>query len=86
MTSIPQTPAHDQHDSTDILTDSAIPLPALPPFARWLLGQFLAPILAWLGALLAHHLTRQCAHHPLARIYQAVDLSPTLAVCAAYYY
>jgi len=39
-------------------------LPDVPPFLQYLIGAFLAPMLAWLETLVYRPLLRRCAAHP----------------------
>ena len=61
-------------------------LPELPPVVQALLGRFLAPILAWVSALVYQALLTQCARHPLVRLAHLYDPSAVIAACSAYYH
>jgi hypothetical protein len=59
-------------------------LPDVPPYLQYLIGCFLAPILAWLTALVYRQVLTRCADHPLIQIAQHYDPSAVVAACATY--
>ena len=61
-------------------------LPDLPPLARYLIGHFFQPILAWLETLLLRHLLFRCIDHPLVQLALHYDPAPVVAACADYYH
>lgn len=61
-------------------------LPDVPPLVQCLLGQFLAPILAWLETLVFRPLLRRCADHPLVLLAQWYDPAAVVAACAGFHH
>jgi hypothetical protein len=61
-------------------------LPDVPPYIQYLIGCFLAPILAWLTTLVYRQVLSRCAEHPLIQIAQHYDLTAVVAACAAYHH
>jgi len=61
-------------------------LPDVPPYLQYLIGCFLAPILAWVTTLVYRQVLARCVDHPLLQIAQHYDLTPVVAVCAAYHH
>lgn len=61
-------------------------LPDVPPFVRYLMGAFLAPILAWLETLVLRRMFQHCADHPLVLLAQWYDPAPVVAACAHFYH
>jgi hypothetical protein len=59
-------------------------LPDVPPYIQYLIGCFLAPILAWVSSLVYRQILTRCADHPLVQIAQYYDLTPVVLACAAY--
>ena len=59
-------------------------LPDVPPYLQYLIGCFLAPILAWLTTLVYRQVLSRCADHPLIQIAQHYDLTAVATACAAY--
>jgi hypothetical protein len=59
-------------------------LPDVPPYVQYLIGYFLAPILAWLTTLVYRQVLTRCADHPLLQIAQHYDLRAVVMACAAY--
>jgi hypothetical protein len=59
-------------------------LPDVPPYIQYLIGCFLAPILAWLTILVYRQVLSRCADHPLIQIAQHYDLRAVVTACAAY--
>src|SRR5262245_53207207 len=61
-------------------------LPDVPPYVQYLIGFFLAPILAWLTTLVYRQVLSRCAEHPLLQIAQHYDLRAVVMACAAYHH
>jgi DDE family transposase/transposase-like protein DUF772 len=61
-------------------------LPTVPPLAQYLIGCFLAPILAWVETALLRMVLLRCPDHPLLQIAHSYDLAPVVALCAHYYH
>jgi hypothetical protein len=61
-------------------------LPDVPPLVQYLIGAFLAPILAWLETLVYRPLLRRCADHPLVLLAQWYDPSAVVAACAGFHH
>jgi hypothetical protein len=61
-------------------------LPDAPPLVQYLIGAFLAPILAWLGTLVYRPLLLRCAEHPLVLLAQWYDPAPVVAACASFHH
>jgi hypothetical protein len=61
-------------------------LPDVPPYLQYLIGCFLAPILAWVSALVYRQVLSRCAGHPLIQIAQHYDLRAVVTACAAYHH
>src|SRR6266496_960345 len=61
-------------------------LPDVPPYLQYLIGCFLAPILAWVSTLVYRQALSRCADHPLVQIAQDYDLTPLVTACATYYH
>lgn len=61
-------------------------LPDVPLYVQYLIGCFLAPILAWLTTLVYRQVLSRCADHPLLQIAQHYDLTPVVMACAAYHH
>src|SRR6266496_2715263 len=61
-------------------------LPDFPPYLQYLIGCFLAPILAWVSTLVYRQALSRCADHPLVQIAQDYDLTPLVTACATYYH
>ena len=61
-------------------------LPELPPLVSYLVGAFLAPILAWVETLLLRRVLFRCIDHPLVQLALLYDPAPLVAACADYYH
>lgn len=61
-------------------------LPDVPPFVQYLIGYFLAPILAWLDTLVLRPVLRHCADHPLVLLAQWYDPAPVVAACHGFHH
>lgn len=61
-------------------------LPAVPPLIQWLLGEWLAPIMAWLETLVYRPLLQRCADHPLVLLAQCYDPSAIVVACAGFHH
>jgi hypothetical protein len=61
-------------------------LPDVPPLVQFLIGQFLAPILAWLETLVYRPLLRRCAEHPLVLLNQYYDPVAVVAACQGFHH
>lgn len=61
-------------------------LPDVPPLVQYLVGTFLAPILAWLERRLLRLVVYRCIDHPLIQIALHYDPAPVVAACADYYH
>jgi len=61
-------------------------LPELPPLVQYLIGAFLAPILAWLELRLLRLVLFRCIDHPLVQLALHYDPAPVVAACADYYH
>ena len=61
-------------------------LPDVPPYLQFLIGAFLAPILAWLETLVYRPLLRRCAEHPLILRKQWYDPAAVVAACQGYHH
>jgi DDE family transposase/transposase-like protein DUF772 len=61
-------------------------LPDVPPLVQYLIGAFLAPILAWLSTLVYRPLLRRCADHPLVLLAQWYDPAAVVAACATFHH
>jgi hypothetical protein len=61
-------------------------LPDVPPYVQYLIGCFLAPILAWLTTLVYRQVLSRCADHPLVQIAQHYNLRAVVTACAAYHH
>src|SRR6266508_5109796 len=61
-------------------------LPDVPPLVQYLIGCFLAPILAWLSTLVYRPLLRRCANHPLVLLAQWYDPSAVVTACAGFHH
>jgi len=61
-------------------------LPDVPPYLQFLIGAFLAPILAWLETLVYRPLLRRCAEHPLVLLAQWYDPAAVVAACQGYHH
>ncbi len=59
-------------------------LPDLPPAVQAVLCRFLAPILAWVSALVYQAVLVQCARHPLVRLARLYDPAAVVAACQDY--
>jgi hypothetical protein len=59
-------------------------LPDVPPYIQYLIGCFLAPILAWVSSLVYRQVLTRCAEHPLLQIAQHYNLTAVVAACAPY--
>lgn len=68
------------------LRTNAPDLPEVPPLMQSLIGQFLAPILAWLETLVYRPLLTRCANHPLVRLAQWYDPAAVVAACAGFHH
>jgi hypothetical protein len=69
-----------------VLRAGARDLPDVPPVVQFLIGQFLAPILAWLETLVYRPLLARCADHPLVLLAQWYDPSAVVAACAGFHH
>ena len=69
-----------------VLRANTLDLPDVPPVAQWLIGEFLAPILAWLQTLVYRPLLRRCADHPLVLLDRFYDPAPVVAACAGFHH
>jgi hypothetical protein len=58
----------------------------VPPLLQYLIGCFLAPILAWVETMLMRMVLVRCAAHPLLQITQSYDFAPVATACAAFYH
>ncbi len=61
-------------------------LPDVPPLVQCLIGQFLAPILAWLETLVYRPLLARCTDHPLVLLNAWYDPSAVVAACAGFHH
>jgi hypothetical protein len=61
-------------------------LPDVPPFVQYVIGCFLAPILAWLETLLYRPLLHRCADHPLVRLAQYYDPASVVCACQGFHH
>ncbi|MFL5803812.1 MAG: transposase [Roseiflexaceae bacterium] len=61
-------------------------LPDVPPLVQYLIGAFLAPILAWLSSLVYRPLLQRAADHPLVLLAHYYDPAAVVAACAAYHH
>lgn len=61
-------------------------LPAVPPLVQYLIGSFLAPILAWAEITFLRRVLHRCVDHPLVQIAQVYDPAAVVAACAGYYH
>ena len=57
-------------------------LPAVPPLVQYLIGSFLAPILAWAEITFLRRVLHRCVDHPLVQIAQVYDPAAVVAACA----
>jgi hypothetical protein len=61
-------------------------LPDVPPYVQYLIGCFLAPILAWVTTLVYRQILTRCTEHPLVQIAQHYDLTSVVTACAPYHH
>jgi hypothetical protein len=61
-------------------------LPDVPPLLQYLIGCFLAPILAWVSDQLYRAMLTRWTNHSLVQISQYYDFAPVAAACASFYH
>ncbi len=61
-------------------------LPEVPPLVQYLMGVFLAPILAWLTTMVYRQVLTRCADHPLVLLARWYQPSAALVACASYHH
>ncbi|NJN18881.1 MAG: hypothetical protein HC822_22790 [Oscillochloris sp.] len=61
-------------------------VPDVPPLIQWLMGEFLAPIMAWLETRIYRRMLARCAKHPLVLLNQWYDPAPVIAACAGFHH
>lgn len=61
-------------------------VPDVPPLIQWLMGEFLAPIMAWLETRVYRLMLARCAAHPLVRLNQWYDPAAVVAACASFHH
>ena len=69
-----------------LLRGASRELPDVPPLVQYLIGAFLAPILAWLETLVYRPLLRRCAEHPLVLLNQYYDPAAVVAACQGFHH